>query len=103
MIRTWIGLVFAAFLLAGPTVHAADGSQDPSEAKTAVAAVNLNTASATQLEELPGIGAKMALRIVEYRQKNGGFKKIEDLMNVKGIGEKAFLKLKPHLTVSAPK
>ena len=45
----------------------------------------------------------MALRIVEYRQKNGGFKKIEDLMNVKGIGEKAFLKLKPHLTVSPPK
>jgi competence protein ComEA len=40
---------------------------------------------------------------VEYRQKNGGFKKVEDLMNVKGIGEKAFLKLKPHLTVSAPK
>ena len=64
---------------------------------------HVNTASAAQLEELPGIGAKMALRIVEYRQKNGGFKKIEDLMNVKGIGEKAFLKLKPHLTVSPPK
>jgi competence protein ComEA len=42
----------------------------------------------------------MAERIVEYRQKSGGFKKIEDLMNVKGIGEKNFLKLKP--LVSAP-
>ena len=103
MIRTSIGLVVAAFLLAAPTVHAAGPSQDGAEAKAAMAAVNLNTASAAQLEELPGIGPKMALRIVDYRQKNGGFKKIEDLMNVKGIGEKAFLKLKPRLTVSPPK
>jgi competence protein ComEA len=103
MIRTSIGLVVAAFLLASPMAHAASVSQDAAEAKTSAASVNLNTASAAQLEELPGIGAKMALRIVEYRQKNGGFKKIEDLMNVKGIGEKAFLKLKPHLTVSPPK
>ena len=103
MIRASIGLVAAAFLLVAPVAHAGGLSQDAAEAKTAVAAVNLNTASAAQLEELPGIGAKMALRIVEYRQKSGGFKKIEDLMNVKGIGEKAFLKLKPHLTVSPPK
>jgi competence protein ComEA len=68
-----------------------------------VAAVNLNTATAAQLEALPGIGAKTAQRILDYRQKSGGFKKIEELMNVKGIGEKNFLKLKPHITVSAPK
>ena len=103
MIRASIGLVVAALLLGAPLAHAAGASQEAAEAKPAVAAVNLNTASAAQLEELPGIGAKMALRIVEYRQKSGGFKKIEDLMNVKGIGEKAFLKLKPHLTVSPPK
>ena len=66
-------------------------------------AINLNTASAADLENLPGIGAKMAERILEYRQKNGPFKKIEDLMNVKGIGEKNFLKLKARLTVRAPK
>ena len=45
----------------------------------------------------------MAERILEYRQKNGPFKKIEDLMNVKGIGEKNFLKLKARLTVASPK
>ena len=62
--------------------------------------INLNTATQAQLETLPGIGAKAAQRILEYRQKNGSFKKPEDLMNVKGIGEKAFLKLKPYLTVT---
>jgi competence protein ComEA len=45
----------------------------------------------------------MAARIVEYRQKNGGFKKPEDLMNIQGIGEKNFLKLKPLVTVGQPK
>ena len=61
--------------------------------------VNINTASAAELEGLPGVGAKTAARIVEYRQKNGPFKKIEELMNVQGIGEKSFLKLKPQITV----
>ena len=64
--------------------------------------VNINTAPAEQLERLPGVGPTTAARIVEYRQKNGGFKKIEELMNVRGIGEKAFLKMKNQLTVTAP-
>ena len=63
--------------------------------------VNINTASPTELEALPGVGAKTATRIVEYRQKNGPFKKIEELMNVRGVGEKNFLKLKPQITVTA--
>jgi competence protein ComEA len=67
---------------------------------TAAAPVNLNTATQAQLESLPGVGVKAAERILEYRQKNGNFKKVEDLMNVKGIGEKSFLKLKPLLTVT---
>ena len=69
-------------------------------AATAAAPVNLNTATAAQIATLPGIGPKAAERIIEYRQKNGGFKKIEELMNVKGIGEKSFLKLKPLITVA---
>ena len=65
--------------------------------------VNINTAAAADFVGLPGIGAKTAARIVEYRQKNGPFKKVEELMNVRGIGEKNFLKLKPQLTVAAVK
>jgi len=70
---------------------------------SASATINLNTATQAQLETLPGIGKSTAERILEYRQKNGGFKKVEDLMNVRGIGEKSFLKMKPLITVTAPK
>jgi competence protein ComEA len=82
----------------GAAAQAPDRAARP--AATAVV-VNLNTASASDFEALPGIGAKTAARIIEYRQKNGPFKKIEELMNVPGIGEKNFLKLKPQLTVAS--
>ena len=95
--------VFVALVLLTPLVVA----QEPGRASSMKAApsgpVNLNTATAAQLEALPGIGARTAALIVEYRQKNGGFKKIEELMNVKGIGEKSFLKLKPLITVGDSK
>ncbi len=91
--------ILAASLLAAPlTVHA----QAPTTAPKA-AAVDLNAASVGDLEGLPGIGRRTAERIVEHRQKNGPFKKIEELMNVKGIGEKSFLRLKPLITVAPPK
>jgi comEA protein len=65
-----------------------------------VGTININTASAADLERLPGIGPKTPGRIIEYRQKNGGFKKIEELMNVRGVGEKGFLKLRSQITAS---
>ncbi len=67
------------------------------------AKVDLNVATIEQLDELPGVGPTTARRIVDYRDENGPFKRIEDLMNVKGIGEKKFLKLKELIAVqSAP-
>jgi len=106
MFRSLLTLVAALALLAvhstpleAQATRAARAAAKP--ASTAV--VNLNTASAAELEGLPGIGAKTAARIVEYRQKNGPFKKIEELMNVRGVGEKNFLKLKPQITIGAAK
>jgi competence protein ComEA len=70
-------------------------STEPQAATPAKPTINLNSATLEQLESLPGIGRKVAERIIEHRTKSGGFKRIEELMNVKGIGEKSFLKLKP--------
>ena len=61
--------------------------------------VNINTASQSELDELPGIGPAIAQRIVEYRNENGNFKKIEDLQNVKGIGDAKFSEIKDLVTV----
>jgi len=90
-----------AVLLAAPMISAGQASA-PAKA-TPATVININTATADQLDALPGIGAKLAARIVDYRQKNGGFKKLEDLMNVQGIGEKNFLKLKPLITLGQPR
>ncbi len=65
--------------------------------------IDLNTATLSQLDGLPGIGPVIAERILELREKSGAFKRIEDLMNIRGIGEKKFLKLKDLITVETPK
>lgn len=61
--------------------------------------ININTANETELEQLPGIGASIAGRIIDYRNKNGKFKAIEDIKNVTGIGETKFEKIKDLIKV----
>ena len=61
--------------------------------------VNINTATIEQLQTLPGIGPAMAKSIVDYRSKVGKFTKPEELINVKGIGEKKYQKMKDRLIV----
>lgn len=103
MFRLSLPVLAVASLLAFASHAGAAQSARHAGAKAAAGniIVNINTASASDLEGLPGIGAKTAARIIEYRQKNGPFKKVEELMNVRGVGEKNFLKLKTQITVAA--
>ena len=61
--------------------------------------INLNSANTEQLQSLPGIGPAIAKNILEYRAKVGKFNKIEEIINVKGVGEKKFQKIKDRLVV----
>ncbi|MEC5387970.1 helix-hairpin-helix domain-containing protein [Uliginosibacterium sp. H3] len=66
----------------------------------AIAAVNINTATEAELDSLPGVGPTKAKAIVDYRKANGNFKSIDDIKNVKGIGDKTFDDLKGQIAVS---
>ena len=69
---------------------------------TALAAVNLNTATKDELVALPGIGPAKAQAIVDYRNQHGPFRSIDEIRKVKGIGEKLFQSIKPELSIGAP-
>ena len=71
------------------------------QAGSETAQVDLNSATEPELEALPGVGPAIAARIIEYREANGGFKKVEELMNVRGIGDRTFLTLRPMISVTA--
>ncbi len=71
---------------------------DPAQALTGV--VNVNTATLEELQLLPGIGEARARAVVAMRKKKGGFRSLNDLLEVKGIGELGLERLRPHLTVT---
>ncbi len=71
-----------------------DSSDDLIELK-----ININTAVKNELEKLPGIGPVIASRIIEYREKNNGFKNVAELKNIRGIGEKKFKQLSLNIYV----
>ena len=90
-----LGLV--AVLAAASPALAADEAAAPAKK-----VVNVNTASADELARLPRVGPSLAGKILTHRQQHGPFKRPEDLMEVKGIGEKMFASLKPFVSVSGP-
>jgi competence protein ComEA len=94
IVATGLAVAMATFLTAGPAL-AADSS-------AATTRVDLNTATVEQLTVLPGVGPALAARIIEYRKKSGAFHSAEELLNVRGIGEKKFKKIEARLTVSGP-
>ncbi len=92
--RRWL-LVAAAYCLLSTAYSA--GKQPPS------APVNVNTATAEQLERLPGIGPARAAQIIRMRQKNGPFRSVEELRALPRLSEKQFQQLKKYVTVETPK
>jgi competence protein ComEA len=82
--------------LAAPSPETADSAKEPPR-------VDINTAGVEELQSLPGIGPALAKRIVEHRQQNGPFRRVEDLLEIQGIGEKSLARMRDRLTVSQAK
>ena len=96
---TKLFLLLIVVLLSTSTLLPAQSSDAQKPSASAVKVVNINTASQSELEALPGIGPSLAKKILDFRTKNGAFKAPADLMAVQGIGEKKFESLKNLITV----
>jgi competence protein ComEA len=93
------------FISTGTAISASKSSPAANGSKAATESailekVDINSANEMQLETLPGVGPKMAVRITEYRKTNGEFKSVDDLQKVKGIGPKLLQKIKPLIKIS---
>lgn len=103
MKKTRISLTMVVLVAIGFMMVAVAGAQDKGMKKTKIntAVVNLNTATAEELEQVKGIGPKLAEKIIEYRKTNGPFKRAEDIVNVQGIGTKFWEANKDRFVVEA--
>ena len=98
MIMTVVKIaLLGLFLIHGLSANAEEKTEGEARGKNEadVQLVNINTATEEELTELPRVGPVIAKRIVEFRAEHGNFETLEELMNVKGIGEKTFERLKP--------
>lgn len=105
LVMSVVGAVVCAWLLGFSVAgNAAEASGKPkvesTQVSTVASAININTASAETLAALNGVGDKKAADIIAYRETNGKFAKVEDLLNVKGIGEKTLEKNRQRLSVN---
>jgi len=93
-------MVLALLVCMGlPATLLAGNQGDTGQSEQVVSKVNINQASAEQLQVIPGVGATLAERIVAYRTEHGAFATPEDLTAVRGIGEKSLAKLLPWIRV----
>jgi comEA protein len=98
--RSWKGAALRALLAATLVLGGGLAAQAADEATPMVGVVNVNTATAAELELLPGVGPAKARAILEARRANGGFKSVEELEDVKGIGPAALERLRPFARTS---
>lgn len=97
-VAAWMVLLAALAGGGQPEAHAADPPPSQSQAR-----LDINRASAGELIAVPGIGQVTADRIVQWRKEHGPFKRVEDLMKVKGIGERSLDKIRPYVKVGDAK
>jgi competence protein ComEA len=104
MIKKHLALLALGTVLAGalaPAASAAPPDAKPAATSAAPSSVNVNTATMDELTALPGIGEKRAEAILEMRKQKGGFKSVDELTEVKGIGPANLEKLRPYLRAGA--
>lgn len=94
-----ITLSLFAIANATPQSNTRAGADDTRAENSSASRVNINTAGADELASLPGIGPALAKRIIDYRTQNGPFKRIDDLIAVKGLGSKMLDKIRQRLSV----
>jgi len=82
-----------------PSAAKAQQKVDPKTVKATVHSVDINSATAKDFAKLPGLGPELAKRIVDFRSKHGPFRRVEDLLAIRGIGPKKWKTLRPHLRV----
>jgi competence protein ComEA len=101
--RDWVAknLNKAALLIDGAKIYIPEVGQsgDVAGKQSGTSLININQADGSLLETLPGIGPSYAQKIIDYREKNGGFKSIEELMAVSGIGKSLFSQIEKLVTI----
>jgi competence ComEA-like helix-hairpin-helix protein len=95
--RNLAGKVFASTLALVMVCGVLSGQKKPPSKP-----IDLNVANVKELQELPGVGEVTAQRIIDMRQKSGRFRRVEDLLSVRGISQKKLDALRPYVTVSSP-
>jgi len=100
-----VTVLMLVLVLAGATVApvAAAPPATPKAAASEARPIDINTADSAALESVPGIGKSLSQRILAFREKNGPFQSVDDLLKVQGIGEKSIQKLRPYMMVAKAK
>jgi competence protein ComEA len=101
--KRWVGATVTAGIVAmllAPLTAGQSGKRKPSR-ETKPAVLDINCATTADFEKLPGIGPELARRIVAYRKEHGAFRRVEDLLAIRGMGEKKWRTLRPYLRVGS--
>jgi competence protein ComEA len=97
--RRRLAWVCLAALLVAPGAAQLTAADDGAQSGETKQKIDINKATAEQLTAIPGVGPTLAQRIVDFREKQGRFRRVEDLLKIKGIGEKSFQKIRPWVKV----